>query len=36
MVSKNFKFLYQYYKDKQTVLAQMLHVPQSNIIDIAS
>lgn len=33
MVSKNFKFLYQYYKDKQTVLAQMLHVPQSNISD---
>lgn len=31
MVSKNFKFLYQYYKDKQEVLAQMLHVPQSNI-----
>jgi len=31
MVSKNFKFLYQYYKDKQEVLAQMLRVPQSNI-----
>lgn len=31
MLSKNFKFLYRYYKDKQEVLAQMLHVPQSNI-----
>ena len=31
MIAKNFKFLYQYYKDKQEVLAQMLHVPQSNI-----
>ena len=31
MVAKNFKFLYRYYKDKQEVLAQMLHVPQSNI-----
>lgn len=31
MLSKNFKFLYQYYKDKQEVLARMLHVPQSNI-----
>ena len=25
------KFLYQYYKDKQEILARMLHVPQSNI-----
>lgn len=31
MVSKNFKFLYQYYKDKQEILARMLHVPQRNI-----
>lgn len=31
MVAKNFNFLYRYYKDKQEVLAQMLHVPQSNI-----
>lgn len=31
MLSRNFKFLYQYYKDKQEVLAKMLHVPQSNI-----
>ena len=31
MLSKNFKFLYRYYKDKQEVLAQMLHGPQSNI-----
>ena len=31
MIAKNFKFLYQYYKDKQEVLAKMLCVPQSNI-----
>ena len=31
MIAKNFKFLYQHYKDKQEVLAQMFHVPQSNI-----
>lgn len=31
MIAKNFKFLYKHYKDKQEVLAQMFHVPQSNI-----
>lgn len=31
MIAKNFKFLYQYYEDKQEVLAQMFGVPQSNI-----
>ena len=31
MLAKNFKFLYRHYKDKQEVLAQMFHVPQSNI-----
>ena len=31
MLAKNFKFLYKYHKDKQEVLAQMFHVPQSNI-----
>ena len=33
MVSKNFRFLYQYYKDKQIALAQMLRVSQGNISD---
>ena len=33
MLSKNFKFLYRYYKDKQVVLASMLDVSQSTISD---
>ncbi len=31
MISKNFKFLYKHFKDKQEVLAKMFNVPQSNI-----